>query len=63
VKEVELKILNNGRMYITQSVITRGFSVDPDDRVIMESQCNKRTAHEIISSEAGILTEHTMYQI
>jgi len=40
VKEVALKVLNNGGVYITQSVITLFFSVDPDDRVIMESQCN-----------------------
>ena len=42
VKEVSFFILNNGGMYITQSVITRFFSVDPDDRVIMESQCIKK---------------------
>ena len=39
VKEIALKILNNGRMYITRSIITRFFPMDPDDRVIMESQC------------------------
>ena len=37
-KEVALKILNNGRVYITRSVITRFFPVDPDDCVIMELQ-------------------------
>ena len=31
-----LKILNKGRVYITRSV---NFHVDPDNRVIMESQC------------------------
>ena len=36
VKEVALKILNNGQVYITRSVITRFF---PKDRVIMELQC------------------------
>jgi len=35
-KEVALKILN-GRVYITRSVITRFFPVDPDDRVIMDN--------------------------
>ena len=38
VKEVASKILNNGRVYITRSVITRFFPMDPDDRVIMELQ-------------------------
>jgi len=33
VKKVALKIVNNGRVYIT-----RFFPMDPDDRV-MESQC------------------------
>ena len=36
VKEVALKILYNGPMYIT-----RFFSGNPDDRDIMESQCIK----------------------
>ena len=31
--------MNNGRVKITWSVITRFFAVDLDDRVIMESQC------------------------
>ena len=36
--------LNNGRVYITRSFITRSvitcfFPVDPEDRVIMELQC------------------------
>ena len=39
VKEIALKILNNGRVYITRSIITHFFPMDPDDRVIMESQC------------------------
>ena len=39
VKEVALKILNNGRVYITRSVIMPFFPVDADHRVIMESQC------------------------
>jgi len=40
VKEVALKkILNDGRVYKKRSVITRFFPVDPDDHVIMESQC------------------------
>jgi len=34
VKEVALKILNNGRVYIMHF-----FSPGHDDRVIMESQC------------------------
>ena len=36
-KEVALKILNNGHVYITRSVITRFFLVDRDGRLIMES--------------------------
>jgi len=39
VKEVALKILNNGCVYIMRSVITRFYPVNPDDRVIMESPC------------------------
>ena len=38
--EVVLTILinlNNGRMYMTQSIITRIFPVVPNDRVIMQS--------------------------
>ena len=35
---VALKILNNGRMYRMQSVITF-FLMDPNDRIIMELQC------------------------
>jgi len=41
-KEVALTILinlSNGRVYITLSVITLFFPVDPDDRVIVELQC------------------------
>jgi len=53
VKEVALKILNNGHVYITRSIITRFFPVDPDNRVIMESQCNKhlhvKKSHFIVS--------------
>ena len=41
-KEVMLKILNNGHLYITLSVITRFFPVDPDVWVIMELQCIKQ---------------------
>jgi len=32
--------LNNGRMDIMRSVKTCFFPVDPDDRIIMESQCS-----------------------
>jgi len=39
VKEVALKILNQRRMYIAHSVITRFLYVDPDDHIIMELQC------------------------
>ena len=38
-KGVALKILNNGRVYITLSVITLFFPVDPDNCVIMDSKC------------------------
>ena len=38
-KVVALNILNNGRVYIMQSVITLFFLHGPDDRNIMESQC------------------------
>jgi len=31
--------LNDGRVYITRSVLTRFFPMDPDNRVIVESQC------------------------
>ena len=41
--EVVLTILinlNNGPMYMTQSIITRVFPVDPNDRVIMHVSTN-----------------------
>ena len=34
--------LSNGRVYITLSVITQFFPVDPDDHVIVELQCTGR---------------------
>ena len=50
VKEVALKILNNGHVYITRSIITRFFPVDPDNRVIMESQCNNTYTWKRVTS-------------
>ena len=38
-----LKILNKGCVYIMRSVITRFLPMDPDDRVIMESQCSTKS--------------------
>jgi len=40
---VALKILNKGCVYIMRSVITRFLPMDPDDRVIMESQCSTKS--------------------
>ena len=42
--------LNNGRVYITRSVIMRFFPVDPDDRVIMELQCTRSKTGQILES-------------
>jgi len=39
-------------VYITWSVITRGFFVDPDDRAIMELQCTK-----LIKQKLNTLTD------
>jgi len=38
VKEVALKILKNGHVYITRSVITQFLPLEPDVHVVMESQ-------------------------
>ena len=55
-KEVALKILNNGHLYITLSVITRFFPVDPDVWVIMELQCIK----QIILLSQMLATHHAI---
>ena len=55
-------------VYVTRSVITRFFPVDPDDRVIMELQCiyiyiSMVSSNIILSKTLVLLTDSNAYDI